>query len=323
MLNKEGQCTVKELKEIFDRLSELGFGDMPIYLGTNTPLLDGAIHVDYDAAGAGSLYIKNTYYDTELVNSMSKAIDGINAVIENYISDCYRAGKDIKPDDKECESILDWAKIEVKIACEKGNLNAMERASYESALKTYKSLCNDKHRDSEFSIKMTQPILNRLIDGLPLTPIEDTDDIWRLIGHCVDGTKIYQCKRMRSLFKEIYADGTVKYNDIDSSYCVNIYDPNDIYHFGMVGEIIDEMFPITMPYMPGKPIKVYCEEFLTDKKNGDSDTIGVFYAFKTENDKKEKIEINRFFREPEGDEEGSWTEISKEEYRARKARRII
>lgn len=323
MLNKEGQCTVKELKETLDRLSELGFDNMPIYLGTNTPLLDGAIHVDYDAAGAGSLYIKNTYYDTELVNSMSKAIDGINAIIENYISDCYRAGKDIKPDDKEGESILGWAKREVEIACEKGNLNSMERACYESALKTYESLCNDKHGYSEFSIKMTQPILNRLIDGQPLTPIEDIDDIWIPYGNFVDGTKIYQCKRLHSLFKDIHIDGTVTYHDTNLIYWVDIHDPNNTYQLRSVREIIDKIFTIRLPYMPCNPLRVYFEDFLTDKKNGDFDTIGVFDALKMENDKLTKLIINRFFKKPEGDEEGSWTEISKEEYRARKARRII
>ena len=70
--------------------------------------------------------------------------------------------------------------------------------------------------------------------------------------------------------------------------------------------------------MPGEPIKVYCEDFLTDKKNGDFDTVGVFYALKTENGKQERIEINRFFRTPKGDEKGAWTEISKEEYTQRK-----
>lgn len=34
----------------------------------------------------------------------------------------------------------------------------------------------------------------------------------------------------------------------------------------------------------------------------------------TENDKQEKIETHRYFIQPEGDEEGSWIEISKEEY---------
>jgi len=82
------------------------------------------------------------------------------------------------------------------------------------------------------------------------------------------------------------------------------------------------MFPIVMPYMPGKPIKVYCEDFLTDKKNGDFDTVGIFYAIKTENGQQERIEINRFFREPEGDEEKKWIEISKEEYDERKSRKL-
>ena len=127
---------------------------------------------------------------------------------------------------------------------------------------------------------------------------------------------------MSSLFKDVYADGTVKYDDINRSYCIDIHDSNNEYSSGLVRRIIAAMFPITMPYMPGKPIKVYCEDFLTDKKIGDFDTVGVFYALKTENDKQEKIEINRFFRAPKGDEEGIWTEISKEEYMQRKNKRL-
>jgi hypothetical protein len=223
-------------------------------------------------------------------------------------------------------NLLNWAKREVEIACKKENPNRKEGefdygcACYESALKAFESLCGDGH--SGFSIKMSQSILNRLIDGKSLTPIEDIDDIWNKCSRPKDGPKVYQCKRMSSLFKYVYADGTIKYSDIDSSYCVNIHDPNDTYSSGLVRGIIDEMFPITMPYMPGKPIKVYCEDFLTDKKNGDFDTVGVFYAVKTENGEQQRVEINRFFREPKGDEKGGWTEISKEEYEERKARKL-
>ena len=50
----------------------------------------------------------------------------------------------------------------------------------------------------------------------------------------------------------------------------------------------------------------------------------MFYALKTENGRQEKIEINRFFKEPEGNEEGNEDgrsiEISKEEYYERKER---
>ena len=217
--------------------------------------------------------------------------------------------------------MLDWAKKEVEIACKKENPNRKDGefyydcACYESALKAFETLCNDGH--SGLSIKFAQLILNRLINGQPLTPIEDTDDVWNdasEVSHNKYVYKLYQCKRMSSFFKYVYDDGTVEYNDINRSYCVNINNPNNTYSSGLIRGIIDKMFPITMPYMPGTPIKVYCEDFLTDKKNGDFDTVGVFYALKTENGEQKKIEINRFFRETKDNEEFDWVEISKDEY---------
>ena len=73
-------------------------------------------------------------------------------------------------------NMLKWAKKEVEIACKKENPNRKDGefdygcACYESALKAFQSLCEDGH--SGFSIGMTQAILNRLINGEPLTPIE-------------------------------------------------------------------------------------------------------------------------------------------------------
>ena len=218
--------------------------------------------------------------------------------------------------------LLDWAKREVELACKRENPERKEGefdygcACYESALKAFKSLCGDEH--SGFSIKMTQSILNRLINVQPLTPIEDTDDIWNKIGDD-DGHTSYQCKRMCSLFKNVYADGTVKYSDNNYYYCVDVNDPNCTYSWRTARQIIDEMFPITMPYMPGKPIAVYCEDFLTDENHGDFDTVGILYAIKEEHGKQEKFDINKFYGE---DEEGYMVEISKEEYEERKARKI-
>lgn len=143
-------------------------------------------------------------------------------------------------------NMLDWAKREVEIACKKENPNRKEGefdygcACYESAIKAFESLCEDGH--SGFSIKMTQAILVRLLDGQPLTPIEDTDDVWNKCSRPKDGPEVYQCKRMSSLFKDIYADGTVKYNDVNSSYCVSIHDSNNMYSSGLVRRIIDEYY---------------------------------------------------------------------------------
>lgn len=220
-------------------------------------------------------------------------------------------------------SLLDWAKREVEIACKKENPNRKEGewdygcACYESSLKAFESLCGDEH--SGFSIKMTQAILNRLIDGQPLTPIEDTDDIWNYCTSSDNRKKMYQCKRMSSLFKTVYQDGTVRYNDVDRFIGVSISNPNSTWHSGLIDRVMEEKFPITMPYMPEKSIKVFCEELLTDSKNGDFDTVGIFYALKEEGGDLKRIEINRFFREPfEGEEaENGWVEISRIEWNDR------
>ena len=217
-------------------------------------------------------------------------------------------------------SMQTWAEKEIEIACKRERADSKVEdgewdygcACYESALKAYKSLIEDGH--SGFSIRLTKQILNRLIDGKPLTPIEDTDDIWSDISDIsgLNGEVVnYQCKRMSSLFKYVYADGTVEYKDIDRYYCVDINNTEVMYYSGLVQRIIDEMFPITMPYFPEEHIKVYCEDFLTDRKNGDFDTVGIFYAIKPDG---EKVEINRFFKESED----GWEEIDESDFERRK-----
>ena len=98
-----------------------------------------------------------------------------------YIDD--RNGK--LPDESK-SSLLSWAEQEVKFACEhkRGDKPKEEWdygcACYESALKAFKSLEEDNH--SGFSIGFTKGILNRLIDGKPLCPIEDTEETWSHIA---------------------------------------------------------------------------------------------------------------------------------------------
>lgn len=224
-------------------------------------------------------------------------------------------------------SLLEWAKREVEIACKRENPERKEGefdygcACYESALKAFESLCEDKH--SGMSIRFTKAILDRLIDGQPLTPIEDTEDVWRE-EHRLGGQNYttYQCNRMSAFFKDVYDDGTVRYHSSNYCYSVDINNPEFAWHNGFISRIIEDMFPITMPYIPGKPIKVVTEKFLVDPKNGDYSTLGILYCLKEENGEQKRIEINRFFREPEGDEPRGWTEISKEEYEECKAKKI-
>lgn len=207
-------------------------------------------------------------------------------------------------------------KNEVELACKRENPNRKDGefdygcACYESALKAFESLYNDNH--SGASIVFTKNILNRLIDGKPLTPITDDDDEWKdVTSEFPYSEKIkttYQSKRFHSLFKRVYNDDSIKYNDTDRTVCIN-KNKNISYHSSFTNRLINEIFPISLPY-GGECIKVYEEDFLYDEKNGDFDTVGILYAIKD----GEKIEINKFFKEGDND----LVEITKEEYERRK-----
>lgn len=222
--------------------------------------------------------------------------------------------------ENENMSMSDWAKREVEIACKHENPDRKEGefdygcACYESALKAFNSLMEDGH--SGFSIGLTKQILNRLIDGKPLVPIEDTDDVWEDCGRWDenDERNHYQCKRMSSLFKDVYPDGTVKYTDNNRVIKVNMMN-DTTWNSSLTNQIVEELFPLTMPYMPeDKPFRVFCEDFFTDPKNGDYDTVGVFYIIKPNG---ERVDINRFFKEG-GNLYGCFEEITEDEYIERK-----
>lgn len=214
---------------------------------------------------------------------------------------------------REKSSMELWAEEEIRIACERERGGASEDewdygvACYESALKAFRSLLEDGH--SGMSIGFTLGILNRLVKGQPLTPIEDTDDVWK---ECVGGRAsctTYQCRRMRSLFKDVYADGHIEYLDVNRFRCVTL-NSSACWSNNYIARIAGEYSPITMPYIP-RTYTVVCEEFLTDRKNGDFDTIGILYILDSAGERKE---VNRYFAEAE---EG-WREIDRAEYEQRR-----
>ena len=228
-------------------------------------------------------------------------------------------------------SMSEWAEQECKLACKKENKDFdfdsddfdYGCSCYKSALKAYKSLMEDGH--SGMSFGFTKNILIRLLEGLPLTPITDAD-FFMEDGKpvcCIEGDEYLkerglksdiQCPRMTSLFRKETLDGKVTYHDVDRAYFVDIEDPSNTYSAN--DSFLDEMFPITMPYNPqsGK-YKIYAQEFLTDKKNGDFDTRGIFYVITP---KGEKVDVNLFYTEMDG----KWTQITKAQYEDLLTKRI-
>lgn len=219
--------------------------------------------------------------------------------------------KFLKPRKKS--KVEEWVEEEIRLACDIKDEYTI--ACYDSAMKAYKSLTKDGH--SGVSIAITRGILNRLIDMKPLTAIEDVPEVWKDISMWRSDESIveqYQCKRMTSLFKDIYDDGTVKFTDVDRVSCINLNNPIISWHCRLGNNIVDELFPIEMPYYPtSEPYKLYSEDFLLDPENGDYDTQGFFYLI-TPNG--EKIEVNKFYKE----QDGECVEIGVEEYNYRKTK---
>ena len=224
-------------------------------------------------------------------------------------------------------SMYDWAEQECRIACKKENPDFNFDSEdfdygcscYKSALKAYKSLCEDDHSGASFNF--TRIILERLMEGQPLTPITDEDfeggvSIFSDKDLASRGLKSeIQCPRMSSLFRMETLDGKVSYSDNNRAYCINIENPSDTCSSAK-DRVVDEFFPITMPYIPEKgKYKVYYQTFLTDKKNGDFDTQAILY-FITPDGKR--VDVNRYQTE----KDGKMVDITKEEYESLLEKRI-
>lgn len=215
--------------------------------------------------------------------------------------------------------MYEWAEQECRLACKKENPNFDFDSDdfdygcncYKSALKAYKSLLEDEHSGMSFSF--TRNILDRLMRGEPLTPIIDDDF---KDGHIIYDTddlasmrlkSEIQCPRMSSLFRKETIDGKVTYHDLDRAYCIDIEKPSETFSCSAT-DIVDELFPIKMPYLPKREkYKVYVQTFITNKKNGDLDTRGIIYLITPDG---KRIDINRYYTE----KEGKLVDISKDEY---------
>lgn len=214
-------------------------------------------------------------------------------------------------------SMKEWAKREVELYCEKTK-DKDECFNYggacaESALRAFNSLLEDGH--SGMSIGITQQILNRLIDGNPLTPIEDIAEEWKECESCDKNSIMYQAVRCSSLFKTVNKEtGEVEYNNVNEIKCVDISNPGWVYHNGFVKKIGKQYInnSIKFPYMPlNKPYKIYTEDFATTGEVGVFDTLGIFYI---KTPAGETIDVNKFYKESK---EG-WIEITEKEFKCRK-----
>lgn len=186
-------------------------------------------------------------------------------------------------------SMKDWAAKEIALDRDDASTdNEYYNLILDNVQEAYDILLNAGH--SGMSIQIAKELLNRLIDGKPLTEIDlDDPDIWNLITEEDDGTQLYQCSRMSSLFK--YAkDDQISYKDNNRVVCME-GSPTYGYGFGFITNLIHKMFPIQNPYYPTTRTEfvVFVRSFEDD---GGVECIDVLYALKPDGS---RIEINKTY----------------------------
>lgn len=146
----------------------------------------------------------------------------------------------------------------------------------DSAAKAYKAMLQSENPVSD----RAKELLDRLIEGKPLSPITD-DDFKAIPEDALDDWEVYssdwlkknhmksfmQCPRMFSLFREEDLDGNVTYSDNEYAFFVN--QRGTQWYSAKAREAVSRMFPITMPYYPtAKPYLIYGREYYME---GDED----------------------------------------------------
>lgn len=210
-------------------------------------------------------------------------------------------------------NMTDWARSEVehirKAFKKDDDIKDYAMACYETALKAFETVCEAGL--TGFQVPIVKQIFDALIDGRPLSKLEESPDIWsdKIVAENEKG-KLFQCVRRTSLFKHIHDDGSVSYSDVDR---VTMHEMNTgtYWHSGFITQMIDEMFPITFPYCPPKKkYVVHVANYLTDRKNGDYDTMHIVSIDCPDGTHNY---LDRFFK----DTKDGFAEIDKEEFEER------
>lgn len=194
--------------------------------------------------------------------------------------------------------------------CEKFEM-APEKETYKAALEMHKALQEMGRKFPAYNAEKAFNWLTRLYEGEYIAPITDEESEWKLEKTCKDYA-VYRSKRLYTLKKEVF-NGKTKYSDTKRVRAVNLELNSNISFFSPIALcFMDKAMPIKMPYYPSSnPIKVYMREFLTDRKNGDFDTISLEYAILPNG---KKLLIDKHYKDTETD----FVEITLDELLQRK-----
>lgn len=100
----------------------------------------------------------------------------------------------------------------------------------------------------------------------------------------------------------------------------NLFYIIDGYHNGLLRQIIKESVPDSLPFIKGRAIRIFWNDFSYEPEAADFDTVGIYYVSEEFYGMKNPIPIHRYFRRPVDAYEakyGYWLEITEEKYNKR------
>lgn len=195
--------------------------------------------------------------------------------------------------DKE---LIERAKNEINLYYEKqGICTELGELPAKMALICYEKVISkllDGNQTNEF-----YNIFNKLLANYPLTPIEDIPEIWDKTAITDD---LFQCKRYPTLFKRHKeSDGTACdiFVDMDRFVCIDLEENEDMileqYKDDFIEGVVNEIYPISFPYQPTRPIKIFTEKFRYYENREKWDTLAITYI-RLPNGKMKRI--NKYFK---------------------------
>lgn len=129
----------------------------------------------------------------------------------------------------------------------------LARSIYDSALGAYAAVLQGDH--SGYSWEVTRSVVDRMLKELALTPVLDEDFV------DVKGEEPVTTFRQSGIYKRLKHDGSITYTDHKRVVGVDI-DTGGHFTSSLIREVVDEMFPIEMPYYtPGTPYRVYVRTY--------------------------------------------------------------
>ena len=226
--------------------------------------------------------------------------------------------------------MIKWAKREVEIVLQqltqRQPITDYDRECYTAALEAFEFLCKQGH--SGYSFAETFKILTRLCNRQPLCYINEgdfepeglgIDNCNREINGPLIGKTSYQCLRMPSLFKHVWEDGKVTYRDHDRILCIDSENINNTFYWGFAAQFVNQMFPITLPYMPmpGKHYRIYVTSFTTNSM----DVCAINQIVEPSGN---IVKVDRYFKFTDDEEwNGRPVEITQDKYEELKANRDV